>query len=70
MKYQASWWGVVYLATSSCFDLVRRRYWVMLSGWPAIQLAGDLCLVYLCVPDFKHWLQKMLLVEKIGLVEK
>ena len=24
----------------------------------------DLCLLYLCVPNFKHWLQKILFVKK------
>ena len=70
MKYLAGWRGGVYSATSGCFDLVGRCYRVTLSGRPAIQLAYDLCLPYLCVPDFKHPLQKMLLVEKIWLVEK
>ena len=65
MKYLASWWGVVYSAMSGCFDLVGRCYRVTLSGWPAIQLVCALCLAYLCVPDFKHRLQKILLVEKI-----
>ena len=36
----------------------------------AIQLTCDLCLAYLYVPNFKHRLQKILLVEKIWLVEK
>ena len=70
MKYLASWQGVVYSATSGYFDLVGWCYQVTLSGRPTIQLAGDLCLAYLCVLDFKHRLQKMLLVEKIWLVEK
>ena len=70
MKYLAGRRGVVYLATSGCFDLVGRCYQVMLSGWPVIQLAGDICLAYLCVPDFKHRLQKILIVEKLWLVEK
>ena len=48
-----------------CFDLVGQCYWVTLSGRMAIQLECDLCLAYLCVPDFKHRLQKILLVEKI-----
>ena len=65
MKYLAGWSGVVYSAKSGCFDLVEWCYQVMLLGWMAIQLSGDLCLAYLCVPDFKRWLQKMLLVEKI-----
>ena len=65
MKYLGGWREVVYLATRGCFDLVGRCYRVTLSGQLVIQLAGDLCLVYLCVPDFKHQLQKMLLVEKI-----
>ena len=70
MKYLAGWRGVVYSATSGCFDLVGRCYRVTLSGRPAIQLVCDLCLAYLCVPDFKHRPQKIQLVEKIWLVEK
>ena len=62
--------GVVYSATSDYFDLVGPCYRVTLSWRPTIQLTGDLCLVYLWVSDFKHRLQKMLLVEKIWLVEK
>ena len=70
MKYLAGWRGVVNSATSGCFDLVGPCYSMTLSWRPTIQLAGDLCLAYLCVPDFKHRLQKILLVEKIWLVEK
>ena len=65
MKYLAGWRGVVYSATSSCFDLVGWCCQATLSGQPAIQLECDLCLTYSCVPDFKHQLQKILLVEKI-----
>ena len=62
MKYLASWrWGCLF----GDFDLVGRYYLVTLSGRPAIQLACDLCLAYLCVPNLKHRLQKMLLMEKI-----
>ena len=64
MKYLAGLRGVVYSATSDCFDLVGRCCRVTLLGPPAIQLACDLCLAYLCVPDFKRRLQKILLVEK------
>ena len=72
MKYLASWWGgvVICSVTSGCFDLVGWCCRVMLLGWLAIPLACDLCLAYLCVSDFKHQLQKILLVEKIWLVEK
>ena len=38
MKYLTSWCGVIYSATSSCFDLVRRCCWVTLFAWPMIQL--------------------------------
>ena len=64
MKYLAGWWGIVYLVTSGCFDLVGRCCWVTLSGWRAIQLVCDLCLAYSYPPNFKHRLQKILLVEK------
>ena len=70
MKYLASWRGGVYSATSSCFDLVGRCCRVMLLGQHVIQLACDLCLAYLYFPNFKHQLQKILLVEKKWLVEK
>ena len=70
MKYLAGWREVVYPATSGCFDLVGLCCRVTLTGRPSIQLACDLGLAYLCVPDFKHRLQKILLVEKIWLVEK
>ena len=65
MKYLADWRGVVYSATSGCFDLVGPCYRMTLSWWSTIQLLGDLCLAYLWVSDFKDQLQKMLLVEKI-----
>ena len=58
MKYLASWQGVVHSAMSSYFDLVGRCYQVTLLGRPAIQMACDHCLAYLCVPGFKHRLQK------------
>ena len=64
MKYLAGWRGVVYSATSGCFDLVVRCYRVTLCGRPDIQLACGFCLAYLYVPNFKHRLQKILLVEK------
>ena len=70
MKYLASWWWVVYLVTSGCFDLVGRCCRMTPLGQPAIQLACNLCLAYLYVPNFKHRLQKILLVEKIWSVEK
>ena len=38
MKYLAGWWGVIYLATSGCFDLVGRYCQVMLLAQLAIQL--------------------------------
>ena len=63
MKYLASCSGVC-SATSSCFDLVGWCCWVTLFGRPAIHMACDLCLAYLYVPNFKHLLQKILLVEK------
>ena len=61
MKYLASWQGVVYSVTNNCFDLVRQCCRVTLMGRMAIKLASDLCLADLCVPDFKHQLQKILL---------
>ena len=66
MKYLAGWRGVgvVYSATSGCFDLVGRCCPVTLLGQLAIQLTCDLCLAYLYLPNFKHRLQKILLVEK------
>ena len=70
MKYLAGWQRVIYSATSGCFDLVGRCFRETLSGRPAIQLARYLFLAYSYVPDFKHRLQKILLVEKIWLVEK
>ena len=50
---------------SGCFDLVGQYYRVTLLGQLVIQLVCDLYLAYLCVPDFKHRLQKVLHVEKI-----
>ena len=64
MKYLAGWQRVVYSATSSCFDLVGRFCRVTLLRRLSIQQACDLCLAYLYVPNFKHQLQKILLVEK------
>ena len=70
MKYLTGWWEGIYSVTSGCFDHVGRCCRVTLSGQPVIQLACDLWLAYLCVPDFKHRLQKILLVEKIWLAKK
>ena len=57
MKYLAGWGGCLF-----------SNKWLLWSGWtvgwPAIQLLCDLGLAYLCVPDFKHRLHKILLVEK------
>ena len=61
---------VVYSATSGYFDLVGRCCQVTLLGQLAIQLACDFYLAYLYVSNFKHQLQKILIVEKIWLVEK
>ena len=66
IKYLSGWRGIVYSVTSGCFDLIGRCYQATLSG----RLVIDLGLAYLCVPDFKHRLQKMLFVKKIWLIEK
>ena len=58
MKYLVGWWkGAVYSATSGCCRVALLRQ-------PAIQLACELFLAYLYVPNFKHRLQKILLMEK------
>ena len=66
MEYLAGSRGVVYSATSGCFGLVGRCCQVTFSGRPRIQLACDLCVAYLYVPNFKRRLQKILLVNTTG----
>ena len=56
MKYLADWQGGRLCGDKCCH--------VMLLGQPVIQLACNLCLAYLYLPNFKHRLQKILLVEK------
>ena len=65
MKYLASWWWW------QCLFSNKRLLWsgrtVLLGDalWTAaIQLVCDLCLAYLYLPNFKHRLQKIILVEK------
>ena len=71
MKYLASWQAFIWSAASGCFDLVWRccRVKALSHGW-RFNCPCDLPLPYLCVSDFKHWLQKILFVEKIWLIEK
>ena len=64
MKYLADGGGVVYLVTSGCFDLVGWCCRVTLLGRLVIPLTCDFCLAYSYLPNFKHQLQKILLVEK------